>query len=232
MMDLPCLDTKTYKKILEESIGRIPSVTNQWTDFNPQDTGILLLEMMAGLTEQLNYMLDQAGEDFRTAARAATAEDFEALALASPFQISQAYACCNGRTVRLVIFRKEGALSQEELQAFSEYMELRCLLGIQLEISQAPKIKANVDLQIQRHPHIRPSLLRRNIARTIEKALQEKPLEKPLDEDALTEELLKIPGVQQVQDLQIHWETEDTVYFAGAMMGAKAETETVTITFD
>ena len=38
MMDLPCLDTKTYKKILEESIGRIPSVTNQWTDFNPQDT--------------------------------------------------------------------------------------------------------------------------------------------------------------------------------------------------
>lgn len=261
MMDLPCLDTKTYKKILEESIGRIPSITNRWTDFNPQDTGILLLEMMAGLTEQLNYMLDQAGDeflrpylrllygnreirealqetcsrfarDFSTPARAATAEDFEALALASPFQISQAYACFKSRTVKLVIFRKEGALSPEELQAFSEYMELRCLLGIQLEISQAPKIKANVALQIQRHPHIRPSLLRRNIARTIEKALQEKPLEKPLDEDALTEELLKIPGVQQVQDLQIHWETEDTVYFAGAMMGAKAETETVTITFD
>ena len=48
MMDLPCLDTKTYKKILEESIGRIPSITNRWTDFNPQDTGILLLEIMAG----------------------------------------------------------------------------------------------------------------------------------------------------------------------------------------
>ena len=64
MMELPCLDTKTYQKILEESIGCIPAITSRWTDFNPQDTGILILEMMAGLTEQLNYMLDQAGDEF------------------------------------------------------------------------------------------------------------------------------------------------------------------------
>lgn len=265
MMELPCLDTKTYQKILEESIGRIPAITSRWTDFNPQDTGILLLEMMAGLTEQLNYMLDQAGDeflcpylhllygsqeakgslqemcshfarDFMAPARAATPEDFQVLALGSPFQINQAHAFLKGRTVRLVIFREESPLSQEELQAFSEYMRLRCLLGIELEISQAPKLKANVTLQVQRNSHMRPGLLRRNIARTIEKALQENPLEMPLDEDALTAELLKLPGVMQIQDLQIQWKKQDMVCSANAVGSpdtiAKAEAETITISFD
>lgn len=265
MMELPCLDTKTYQKILEESIGCIPAITSRWTDFNPQDTGILILEMMAGLTEQLNYMLDQAGDeflrpylnllyggrelegslqevcrrfarDFITPARAATAEDFQVLALGSPFQISQAHAFLKGGKVRLAIFREAGPLSQEELQAFSEYMQLRCLLGMKLEISQAPKIKAKVTLQVQRNPHIRPGLLRRNIARTIESVLQQNPLEMPLDEDALTAELLKLPGVMQIQDLQIQWGRQDTVCLANAMDSpdiiAKAEAETIIISFD
>lgn len=64
MLTMPVLDDKSYSRILNESLAMIPSLTDKWTDFNPQDTGVMLLELLAGMTEMQNFYLDQVGDRF------------------------------------------------------------------------------------------------------------------------------------------------------------------------
>jgi len=52
---LPQLDDKTYADLVEEARATIPTVAPQWTDHNPSDPGIALVEMFAFLTEAIIY---------------------------------------------------------------------------------------------------------------------------------------------------------------------------------
>jgi hypothetical protein len=53
------LDDRTYADLVEEAIGRIPIEAPEWTDYNPADTGIVLIELLAWLTEMVLYRLNQ-----------------------------------------------------------------------------------------------------------------------------------------------------------------------------
>lgn len=53
------LDDRTYADLVEEAIGRIPLEAPEWTDYNPADTGIVLIELLAWLTEMVLYRLNQ-----------------------------------------------------------------------------------------------------------------------------------------------------------------------------
>jgi len=53
------LDDRTYADLVEEAIGRIPVEAPEWTDYNPADTGIVLIELLAWLTEMVLYRLNQ-----------------------------------------------------------------------------------------------------------------------------------------------------------------------------
>jgi len=61
---------RDYDAIRKELVARIPSLTDQWTDFNPTDPGMVLLELFCGIADMLNFYLDaQTAEAFLATAR-------------------------------------------------------------------------------------------------------------------------------------------------------------------
>ena len=62
-LPLPNLDDRTYAEIVEEAISQIPVEYPEWTDHNPTDTGIILIELLAWLTEMTLYQVNQIPDD-------------------------------------------------------------------------------------------------------------------------------------------------------------------------
>ena len=62
---LPNLDDITYDDLVAEAVARIPGLTDAWTDFNPTDPGIVLVEMFAWLTEMLIFQTNQVTDHQR-----------------------------------------------------------------------------------------------------------------------------------------------------------------------
>lgn len=111
-LPLPNLDDRTYADLVEEARSLIPIECPEWTDHNPSDTGIILIELLAWLTEMALYRVNRVTDknvetflkllngpewklegdlktairetvlDLRKGDRAVSCEDFERLALA------------------------------------------------------------------------------------------------------------------------------------------------------
>ncbi len=111
-LPLPNLDDRTYADLVEEARSLISIEYREWTDHNPSDTGIILIELLAWLTEMALYRVNRVTDknyetflkllngpewklegDLKTAIRetvlelrkpdrAVSCEDFERLALA------------------------------------------------------------------------------------------------------------------------------------------------------
>lgn len=64
-IDVPELDDRTYDEYLEQAKKLIPAYSDEWTDFNPHDPGITILEVLAWLTETHTYQLDQITDTHR-----------------------------------------------------------------------------------------------------------------------------------------------------------------------
>jgi hypothetical protein len=120
-LNLPNLDDRSYADLVAEARALIPALAPDWTDHNPADPGITLVELLAWLTEMLLYRLNQVTDENRVAflrlingpdwvqtktvveeihdtilalrqpARAVTADDFERLALAADPRVARAY---------------------------------------------------------------------------------------------------------------------------------------------
>jgi hypothetical protein len=58
-LPLPNLDDRTYADLVDEAWGRIPGLYPEWTDHNPTDPGIVLVELLAWLTEMVMYRLNR-----------------------------------------------------------------------------------------------------------------------------------------------------------------------------
>jgi hypothetical protein len=58
-LPLPNLDDRTYADLVEEARSLIPIEYPEWTDHNPSDTGIILIELLAWLTEMVLYRVNQ-----------------------------------------------------------------------------------------------------------------------------------------------------------------------------
>ena len=110
-LTLPQLDDRSWQDLVEESRSLIPHFAPEWTNHNPSDPGITLVELFAYLTEILLYRVNRISESslraflklvnspgwqpgtdlvddirktisgLRTCSRAITAHDFESLAL-------------------------------------------------------------------------------------------------------------------------------------------------------
>lgn len=81
---LPDLATKTYKDILDEMIVSIPKYTDRWTNYNPSDPGITILELLSWIGETTLYRIDRMPEEsyvnfLRLVAGAAGADEVESL---------------------------------------------------------------------------------------------------------------------------------------------------------
>jgi baseplate J-like protein len=58
----PILDDRSYEQLRDELVRRIPVYNREWTDHNPVDPGITLLELFAFLGENLLYRFNQIPE--------------------------------------------------------------------------------------------------------------------------------------------------------------------------
>jgi len=59
MIPPPKLDDRTFHDIVEEAISMIPRYAPEWTNHNPSDPGITLIELAAWMTDLLIYRLNQ-----------------------------------------------------------------------------------------------------------------------------------------------------------------------------
>ena len=64
-IDVPDLDDRDYEADLERAKKLIPAYSDEWTDFNPHDPGITILEVLAWVTETHSYQLDQITDAHR-----------------------------------------------------------------------------------------------------------------------------------------------------------------------
>ncbi|NJP12203.1 MAG: hypothetical protein HC866_24345 [Leptolyngbyaceae cyanobacterium RU_5_1] len=62
-LQLPNLDDRTYDDLVAEALSLIPTYAPEWTNHNPSDPGIALIELFAYLTEMLIYRLNQVTDD-------------------------------------------------------------------------------------------------------------------------------------------------------------------------
>jgi hypothetical protein len=58
-IQLPNLDNRKFTDLMEEALALIPTYAPEWTNHNPSDPGITLLELFAYLTEMLIYRLNR-----------------------------------------------------------------------------------------------------------------------------------------------------------------------------
>jgi len=64
-IDIPELDDKTFEELVERAKKRLPAYDDGWTDYNPSDPGIAILELMAYLTDTHTYQLDTVTDSHR-----------------------------------------------------------------------------------------------------------------------------------------------------------------------
>ena len=64
-IDVPELSDRTYEELLTEATKLIPAHAEEWTDLNPHDPGIAILEVLAWLTETYLYQLDTVTDHHR-----------------------------------------------------------------------------------------------------------------------------------------------------------------------
>jgi hypothetical protein len=62
-LSLPNLDDRRWADLVEEARALIPAHAPQWTNHNPSDPGITLIEAFAYLSEMLIYRLNRVSED-------------------------------------------------------------------------------------------------------------------------------------------------------------------------
>src|SRR4051794_5691788 len=58
-LPVPQLDDRTFDQLVAEGRSLIPRYSATWTNHNPSDPGITLLELFAYLTETAIFQLDQ-----------------------------------------------------------------------------------------------------------------------------------------------------------------------------
>ncbi len=62
-IQFPDLANRTYKDILDEMISTIPKYSEKWTNYNPSDPGIMILETLAWIFDATFYRIDRIPEE-------------------------------------------------------------------------------------------------------------------------------------------------------------------------
>lgn len=62
-LPVPKLDDRSFKDLADEARALIPRYSKEWTNFNPSDPGITLLELFAWLSEMTIFRIDQIPQE-------------------------------------------------------------------------------------------------------------------------------------------------------------------------
>lgn len=58
-LKVPNLDDRNFTDLVEEALSMLPRYAPEWTNYNPSDPGITLIELLAYITEMLIYRLNR-----------------------------------------------------------------------------------------------------------------------------------------------------------------------------
>lgn len=61
-LSLPVLDDRDYEQLRRQLVGELPQIAADYTDHNPADPGIAVLELLAAMAEMILYRMDQIPE--------------------------------------------------------------------------------------------------------------------------------------------------------------------------
>ncbi len=64
-LEIPELDDTSYEELVNNAKNQIAARTDEWTDFNPHDPGVTILELLAWLTDTHVYEADQLTDAHR-----------------------------------------------------------------------------------------------------------------------------------------------------------------------
>lgn len=64
-LPVPNLDNRTFEQLLQEARKSIPNYASQWTNHNPADPGITLVELFAWLVEITSYRINLVTDEHR-----------------------------------------------------------------------------------------------------------------------------------------------------------------------
>lgn len=62
-LPIPAIDDRKFKDLMAEAISLIPRYNKEWTNYNPSDPGIALLEIFAWVSESVMYRADKIPEE-------------------------------------------------------------------------------------------------------------------------------------------------------------------------
>lgn len=65
MLSPKIIPQKTYNELMEENLSKIPIYTDEWTNFNPSDPGITILENLAGAQILQQNRMDEVTDDVK-----------------------------------------------------------------------------------------------------------------------------------------------------------------------
>jgi hypothetical protein len=117
-LDIPNLDDRTYADLVQEALSMLPHYAPEWTNHNPSDPGITLIELLAYFTEMLIYRLNRVTREnklkFLWLLRERTPEDTEEMAhllTASVAEVDEAL-----RRAVLALRRPQRAVTGEDYE--------------------------------------------------------------------------------------------------------------------
>ena len=65
MLNSKSIPGKTHDQLMEENLSKIPIYSDEWTNFNPSDPGITILENLSAFAVLQQEQMDQIPESVR-----------------------------------------------------------------------------------------------------------------------------------------------------------------------
>ena len=157
-LPLPVLDDRNFENLLEEIRSRIPRYNQDWTNFNPSDPGITLLELFVWLSENALYRMNKVPEKNYKAFLELVgieSEDYDSLESG----IKQALEFMNER-YRAVTSEDYERLVIEKAKELEDSLELKAYVfnNVDLEVQPAG---AQVSLDVTKPGHVSVMLIPR-----------------------------------------------------------------------
>ncbi|MEF8839932.1 MAG: putative baseplate assembly protein, partial [Haloarculaceae archaeon] len=64
-LEVPDLDDTDYAELVDEATKLLPAYSDEWTNYNPKDPGITIIELLAWLSDSYVYQLDSVTDAHR-----------------------------------------------------------------------------------------------------------------------------------------------------------------------
>jgi hypothetical protein len=114
-LKIPILDDRNYSDLVEEAVAMLPRYAPEWTNHNPSDPGITLVELLAYFTELFIYRLNRVTKDtkirFLQLMLGSNGETKARLAQASSDEVDEAL-----RQAVLTLRRRQRAVTREDYE--------------------------------------------------------------------------------------------------------------------